>query len=309
MTEALNWETDGTTWPLHEASRFVEAGGVRFHVQVTGRPMGEAPVVLLVHGTGGSTHSWARMVPYLREHFTLVMPDLPGHAFTSTPAEGSGLSLPGMAAAISALIKTLGIAPALVAGHSAGAAILMRMALDGGIAPKVLISLNGALLPLQGLAGQFFSPLAKLIVLNPFTPRLFAWRAGDRGAVERVLGGTGSSLNAEGIDLYRRLFQSPAHTAGTLGMMARWDLGPLKRDMPKLKTPLVLVACGADKAISPDTAFRVRDLIPSATVEYLRDLGHLAHEEQPEAFAKLIVSAAAAQQIVSASVGSAAAAV
>jgi magnesium chelatase accessory protein len=307
MTDALNWNTDGPAWPLNEASRFVEAGGVRFHVQVTGKPLGEAPVALLIHGTGASTHSWRRLVPHLREHFTLVMPDLPGHAFTSTPAEGSGLSLAGMSAALSALVKALNVAPALAVGHSAGAAILMRMALDGGIAPKLLISLNGALLPLQGFAGQFFSPLAKLIVLNPLTPRLFAWRAGDRGAVERVLGGTGSSLDTEGVDLYRRLFQSPAHIAGTLGMMARWELEPLRRDMPRLQTPLLLVACGADKAIAPDTAFKVRDLIPSAKVEYLRDLGHLAHEEHPEAFAKLILNAAAAQQIVQAAGGIAAA--
>ena len=214
-----------------------------------------------------------------------------------TPPDGNGLSLPGMSASLSALMKQMSLSPSLAVGHSAGAAILMRMVLDGGIAPKLLISLNGALLPLQGFAGQFFSPLAKLVVLNPFTPRLFAWRANDQGAVERVLRGTGSQLDDAGVDLYRRLFRTPAHVSGTLGMMARWDLEPLKRDMPRLKTPLLLVACGADQAIAPDTAFKVRDLVPGATVEYLRGLGHLAHEEQPEAFAKLMTDAAAAQHI------------
>ena len=297
MTDTLTWDTDGANWPLHEASRFVEAGGVHFHVQVTGQPVGAAPVILLVHGTGASTHSWARLAPVLGERFAIVMLDLPGHAFTSTPPDGNGLSLPGMSASLSALMKQMSLSPSLAVGHSAGAAILMRMVLDGGIAPKLLISLNGALLPLQGFAGQFFSPLAKLVVLNPFTPRLFAWRANDRGAVERVLRGTGSQLDDAGVDLYRRLFRTPAHVSGTLGMMARWDLEPLKRDMPRLKTPLLLVACGADQAIAPDTAFKVRDLVPGATVEYLRGLGHLAHEEQPEAFAKLMTDAAAAQHI------------
>lgn len=280
---------------MHEASRFVEAGGLTWHVQVMGQPVGTAPVVLLVHGTGASTHSWSRLAPLLASHFTIVMPDLPGHAFTSTPSEGQGLSLKGMSAALSALMSAMSFSPSLAIGHSAGAAILMRMALDGGISPKLLISLNGALLPLQGWAGQFFSPLAKLVVLNPLTPRLFAWRAGDKGAVERVLRGTGSQLDDAGLELYRRLFRSPAHIAGTLGMMARWDLEPLKRDMVQLKTPLLLVACGADQAIAPDTAFKVRDLVPGSTVEYLRGLGHLAHEEQPELFAKLILEAAAAQ--------------
>jgi magnesium chelatase accessory protein len=295
MDDALNWQNDGQSWPLHEMSRFVEAGGLTWHVQVLGKPVGSSPVILLVHGTGASTHSWARLAPFLAGHFTIVMPDLPGHAFTSTPAEGQGLSLNGMSSALSELMKAMSLSPSLAVGHSAGAAILLRTALDGGIAPKLLVSLNGALLPLQGWAGQFFSPLAKLVVLNPFTPRLFAWRAGDKGAVERVLRGTGSQLDDAGLELYRRLFRSPAHIAGTLGMMARWDLEPLKRDMVRLKAPLLLVACGADQAIAPDTAFKVRDLVPGSTVEYLRGLGHLAHEEQPELFAKLIIETAAAQ--------------
>jgi len=296
MTEPLSWQNDGRSWPLNESSRFVTAGDVTWHVQVMGRPVGTAPVALLVHGTGASTHSWARLAPLLLEDFTLVIPDLPGHAFSSTPAEGSGLSLPGMAASLTALMQTLHAAPALAVGHSAGAAVLMRMMLDGGIAPRLLVSLNGALLPLQGWAGTLFSPLAKLAVLNPVTPRLFAWHATGEGAVERVLRGTGSNLDAKGLDFYRRLFRSPTHIAGTLGMMARWDLVPLQRDMPRLKVPLLLVACGADQAISPETAFRVRDLVPGSSVEFMRGLGHLAHEEEPERFSKLILAAAAAQQ-------------
>ena len=35
-------------------SRFVEAAGLRWHVQI----LGNGPTLLLVHGTGASTHSW-----------------------------------------------------------------------------------------------------------------------------------------------------------------------------------------------------------------------------------------------------------
>ena len=80
-------------------------------------------------------------------------------------------------------------------------------------------------------------------------------------------------------------------------MMARWDLVPLRRDMPRLEAALLLMACGADQAISPDTAFKVRDLVPGAVVEYLRGWGHLAHEEHADAFARLIAEAAAGQHV------------
>ena len=89
VTQRLNWERDGRDWPNRASSRFVDAGGLRWHVQV----MGEGPVVLLIHGTGASTHSFRALAPLLAPHFTVVVPDLPGHGFTDAPPSASGYSL------------------------------------------------------------------------------------------------------------------------------------------------------------------------------------------------------------------------
>jgi magnesium chelatase accessory protein len=259
--------------------------------------MGSGPILLLVHGTGASTHSWRALAPLLAHDFTVVAPDLPGHGFTRSPSYGS-LSLPGMAQALSQLLQTLDLAPVLAVGHSAGAAIIIRMSLDELLATPGLVSLNGALLPFRGMVSHFFSPLAKLLVLNPVVPRLFAWRAGDLSAVERLIRNTGSNIDRTGIDLYRRLVSSPEHVAAALGMMANWDLEPLARDLPKLKAQLVLVAAGNDRAIPAEQSFRVRDLLPAARVEYLRGLGHLAHEERPEDISKIIARLARSLNIL-----------
>jgi len=128
-------------------------------------------------------------------------------------------------------------------------------------------------------------------VLNPFLPRLFSWGAGGRASVQRLIRDTGSKLDDKGVELYERLLRSPAHIAGALRMMANWDLEALARDLPRLRTPLILVAGGEDRAISSDDAFRIRDRVPAARVEYLRGLGHLAHEEQPVQVADIIVRA------------------
>lgn len=148
-----NWELDGRDWPNRASSEFVSAGGLRWHVQ----RMGQGPVLLMLHGTGAATHSWRDFAPILAEHFTLIAPDLPGHGFTSAPPY-ERMSLPGMAGLIGSLVETLGVQPDLVLGHSAGAAILIRARLEGRIAPRGLISLNGALLPWRGLPGRLFSP-------------------------------------------------------------------------------------------------------------------------------------------------------
>ena len=74
-----------------------------------------------------------------------------------------------MGRALSDLLAALDASPALVVGHSAGAAVLIRMALDRLIHPAGIVALNGALTPFDGLAGRFFSPLAKLLALNPLS--------------------------------------------------------------------------------------------------------------------------------------------
>ena len=295
MSDRPNWERDGGDWPNRSASRFVEAAGLRWHIQEMGPE--QAPTLLLVHGTGAATHSWRALAPLLAKDFHVLALDLPGHGFTD-PLPSGRLSLPGMAAALGSLLDALGVAPAIMVGHSAGAAILARMCLDGRSAPRLLVALNGALAPFPGLASVLFPSLARMLFLNPVTPRIFAWSA-DQPAVERLIRGTGSRLDAQGLDLYRRLFRFPGHVAGALGMMANWNLAALDRDLPRLAVPTLLIVGGTDKAIAPETAFSVQTRIPGAKVELLRNLGHLAHEEAPDMVAGVIVNAARGAGVLS----------
>lgn len=269
--------TEAPDWPNREASRFLHAGGQRWHVQV----MGEGPPVLLLHGTGASTHSWRGLMPLLARHFTVIAPDLPGQGFSGAAPPGM-LSMDGMSQALAGLLATLGVLPSLVIGHSAGAAIGARLCLDGHVAPARLVAINGALLPLGGWAGQAFSPLARLAVRLPGMPRLFAWRATDPVVVRRMLDATGSKLDEAGIELYARLFRRPGHVAATLGMMAAWDLHALGRDLPRLATPLRLIIGQQDRTIRPTEARRLHRILPQARILALPGLGHLAHEEAPE---------------------------
>lgn len=292
MSSRLTWDRDGRDWPNRETSRFVAAAGLTWHVQV----MGTGPVILLVHGTGASTHSWRDVLPRLALRHTVVALDLPGHGFTSMP-ETAGLSLAGMARGVGNLMQALRLQPVVVAGHSAGAAILIRAALDRHLAPKAIVSINGALLPFGSVVGRFFSPVAKMMVSAPVVPNLLSWRAESLARVERVLRGTGSRIDATGLELYGRLFRNPGHVAATLGMMAQWDLRSLANDLARLRPQLLLIAGGDDLAISPEQAFKVREALPSATVTYLRGLGHLAHEEDPETISSYIERAAAQHEI------------
>ncbi len=283
---SLDWARDGTDWPNRAASRFVRAGGLDWHVQV----MGSGEPLLLLHGMGASTHSWRDVMPLLARDFTVVAPDLPGHAFTGA-APPRRQSLPGMARGVQALLAALGLCPVAAVGHSAGAAISVRMSLDDMIAPRAVVSLNGALMPWGGAAARLLSPVAQAIAATPVMPRFFAWRASNRAVVDRLLRDTGSTIDKPGADLYARLARDPGHVGAALGMMANWEPAGLAADLPRLAPHLTLVVGENDRTVPPSQARQACRIVPDATLVSFPGLGHLAHEERPAEHAALIVQA------------------
>jgi magnesium chelatase accessory protein len=295
MPSALNWEREGADWPHRARSHFVSAAGLRWHVQQFPGPAPGAPCLLLLHGTGASTHSWRDLAPLLAQRFEVIAPDLPGHAFTGLPAQGVGspqLTLPGMARALRDLLQVMQRQPTWVVGHSAGAAIAIRMCLDGLIAPQRLAGLNAALLPLGGLAGPLFSPVAKLMAAAPLVPQLFARSARNPSVLQRLLASTGSHLDPTGTALYQRLVSSPGHARGALAMMANWDLPALAAALPQLAVPLDLLVGTNDRTVPPTQAAQAMGRLSRnarGKLIQLEGLGHLAHEEEPASVAALLL--------------------
>jgi magnesium chelatase accessory protein len=279
----MDWGKQGGDWPNRQASSFVRRGALHWHVQ----RMGAGPVLLLAHGTGSATHSWRGLMPALARDFDVIGVDLPGHGFTGAPPSYR-MTLPDMAAALDDLMAGLGVSPAMLVGHSAGAAIVARMALDGPPGTAPVVALNGALLPLPGVHGQFFGSMARMVAMMPLVPWFFSWRARDRAAVEKVIAGTGSTLDEQGIELYARLMRDPGHVGNVLSMMANWELDGLARDLPRLGSRLVLVAAEGDRAVPVKVARKVEALVPGCRVILQKGLGHLSHEEAPEETAQLL---------------------
>lgn len=284
---APSWTTLGPDWPNREASRFVEAGGLRWHVQVSGT----GPDLLLLHGTGSATHSWAGLLPQLATSFRVIAPDLPGHGFTPAPGRDV-LTLPGMARVLGNLLQVLDASPRVAVGHSAGAAVLLRMNIDRHIDPALLIGLNPALVP---------PPAAYRLLLAPFVHRLatadlIASRAATLATrpwiVDPLLRSTGSHLSKRQLAYYRHFFRSKQHVHDVFTMMSGWSLTDLVADLPRVTCPVVLVTGRADAWI-PRLA--LRDLaarMPDASLLELEG-GHLLHEEHPIRVASLILDLAA----------------
>ncbi len=297
MSSGLNWDRDGRDWPNRAASRFVAAGGLGWHVQIAGPDAQGAPVLLVLHGTAASSHSWRAMLMPLAAHFTVVAPDLPGHGFTSGRVPG-GPGLPQMGRALSALLAELNAPPALIAGHSAGAAIALEVA-SRMAAPPPVIGFGAALMPFPGLAAQLFPALAKALFVNPLVPRIFARLAAVPGEAERFLArATASQIDAAGLALYARLLARHGHVGGALAMMANWDLSAFAPRLAAMAMPVRLIHGGDDPAVPLASVRAAAARLLQADVVVWDGLGHLAHEEEPERAAAAVVEFAAQHAIL-----------
>jgi len=271
-------------WPGRAYSRIIPCKPHRWHVQA----VGDGPDVRLIHGAGGSTHSWARLAPLLADRHRVVMLDLPGHGFTRSPRGRS--RLPVVAADIAALAAQEGWQPKIIIGHSAGAAIALELVHAQLMAPERVIVVNGALEEFEGPAGWLFPMMAKMLALNPLTGFLVSQRTGGAAQVRRIIAATGSNLDEQALALYGRLMQRKSHIEGTLAMMAQWSLQDLRRALPGIAVPVLFLHGEQDSAVPIRVAERAATVIPNARLVRMPGIGHLAQEEAADAVAQEIAT-------------------
>ena len=235
----------------------------------------------MLHGTGASGHSFAELADLLKDRFELVIVDLPGQGFSSPLSERKKL-LSVMASAAASLCDRLAIQPDYIIGHSAGAAVALRMAMDTHIQPRGILSINGALMPFA----WFFEPImlraARLMSRSPRVAHFLAKRGRREIDVQRALRDTGSEISDLMMRCYGLLMADQQHIVGTLRMMGGWQLGQLSKDLNTVRVPVHLIGSSLDTIVPATRAHKATHDIPMATATTISDAGHLIQEERPE---------------------------
>lgn len=266
-------------WPHVASSRQVMAAPHRWHVQETG----DGPTLLLLHGAGGSTHSFRGLISELKTSHHVVAIDLPGQGFTQLGARHR-CGLAPMAQDIEKLCAHQGWQPQAIIGHSAGSALALKLSqtlLSPRGQPPDIIGVNPALDRFDGIAGVLFPAMAKMLAAIPFSARVFSATSSTPGRIQALIRGTGSELDPEGLALYRRLVAQRDHVDATLLMMAQWNLDGLAQELPMLPARTLFLAGGRDGAVPAKVSHIAAARMQDTSVIDLPDLGHLAHEEAP----------------------------
>lgn len=272
-------------WPNREHSRIISAGDLDWHVQLNG----SGPLVLLLHGTGSSTHSWSDLIPLIEDHVQVLVPDLPGHAFT-LGAKLEDLKLDAIAYSLQLLIDQLGIeAPSIVVGHSAGAPLAIRFAVAASKQPQLVIALNPSFIPPPPVYTSFFGPLLGPITRSSTLSSLLASLSPSLGMVDKLLDSTNTILPEARRVYYRKLFERSDHVRGSMNFMAAADIPKVLAEADLYRGKLICVLGNQDAWIPAKPLEKIiRDYFPVA--EILKwEGGHIMHELEPSKVAQLIL--------------------
>jgi pimeloyl-ACP methyl ester carboxylesterase len=139
---------------------------------------GRGPLIVLIHGSPGTSRAWQAVGERLATRFRVVAPNLPGYDTTPRPADDPAGDSSYAARLIEALIAEVG-EPAVLAGHSYGGVVALMTALRGRVKPRALALFEPVAVPVLDAAGDTVAFAASRALFEGYCA---AFDGGDREA-------------------------------------------------------------------------------------------------------------------------------
>ena len=169
------------------------------HGPIATAQAGRGPVLLAVHGLGGTKASFLPTLPLMRNTHRVIAIDLPGFGDSVKPLRAA-FDARYFARVISDLLDVLGIDRAHVAGNSMGGRIALELALTEPARVDRLVLLSPAM---AWLRPRRWAPVVRLL-----RPELTMLPMPVERLVRRLVG-SGDDWTAAGVDEFLRSFSTP----------------------------------------------------------------------------------------------------
>jgi pimeloyl-ACP methyl ester carboxylesterase len=250
------------------AARLVDAGGVRLSAWDTG---GRGEVVVLLHPGTGSAAIWAyQQSVFAQAGYRVIAYSRRGHGESERGPEND--STPAVED-LRALLDTLHVERFHAVGCAAGGYLPPDFAVSW---PERLLSITLACTH-GGVTDPAFRQRINAMVPRPFT---------DMPASFRELGPGYRAANPEGVRQWEEL-ERAARPTPPPPLRAKnaltWDA------IESLRTPVLLVAGGADLYMPVPLVLEYAGHLHDARTVIINECGHSAYWEQPEAFNRTLL--------------------
>ncbi len=271
----------------------VDVDGPTHYLDFGGPPDG--PLVVCVHGLGGSHLNWLAVGPSLSLAARVMALDLVGHG--RTPAAGRMATIEGHRALLGGFLEVVGKgSPAIVVGNSMGGLVAalqaavepesvaglvlidpaLPTARPGLIHPRVLV--NFVLCALPGLGEGYLAERRHRASPEQTVRRVLGVCCVDRSRVDPAVVKAHvrltASLDRAAAD---RAYLSSARSLSLI--MAR--PGPIANQLGRLRQPALLMHGERDRLVPMGSARRMAATHPRWRFEIAPDIGHVPMLEAP----------------------------
>ncbi|MEU9184484.1 alpha/beta fold hydrolase [Streptomyces sp. NPDC048484] len=236
----------------------------------------DAPVLLLIHGSGASSSSWDALVPLLTTLHHVVRIDLPGHGRSAEPG-GGDYAPPEQGRRVGTALDRLGVEHAIVVGHSSGgyAATALAEQRPDLVTALVLINTGPSM-------DAFIAP-------GPTGIDPAQWPPTDEQIRRFASTGfrAGYQVPQELVDELRGMTYH-ALTAAMQASIAYLNQRALPDRLVAVGKPLQVIFGDQDRRWRPSSAVDYR-VVPGAEVDMLPGAGHTPILEDPPRTAALLL--------------------
>jgi len=256
----------------NNSSQFVEVHGMNIHYRVQGK--GDQ-VLLLLHGTGASLHTWEGWVSVMQDSFTVVTLDLPAFGLTGPHPDGD-YSMEAYVAFLDEFIDKIKLDRFSICGNSLGGGIAWNYAATYPERVEGMVLIDASGYPTVNQIGIF--QLAKNPIIAPMikyiTPRkliaknLMEVYADDSKVTEKL------------VDRYFYLARRAGNRQAFIDR-ARTIMDYNTSLIQTINIPTLIMWGAEDKWTDASHAEIFSENLPIDTVIIYEDLGHVPMEEDP----------------------------
>jgi pimeloyl-ACP methyl ester carboxylesterase len=267
-----------------DASQFVTLpSGASVHFRDEGN--GNGPVLLLVHGSNASLHTWEPWVQILSDDYRVITLDLPGHGLTGTHSSDDYTRI-GQVRFVKELVDHLGLTDFVMGGNSMGGGVTLQYAVTHGDDLKGIIPVSSSGMPRN--VDNSSPPLAFRLAATPVVNQLMLFIT-PRSIVED---GLKHSIEDDGLvteAMIDRYFDMTLHDGNRGATRARFQGyanrgvadAALAEQVPNIDLPALIIWGANDPLIPVESAHKMKEALPQAKLVIYENVGHIAMEEVP----------------------------
>lgn len=265
------------------ASQFVTLpSGASAHMRDEGNPRG--PVLVLVHGSNASLHTWEPWVAELGGDYRIVSMDLPGHGLTGR-VPGDDYSRAAMADFVGEVMDVLHVDRFAIAGNSMGGGVAAQYTLEHPERVSALILVDSAGIPVERNDDEV--PLAFRIARMPVISNVMRYVL-PRSLVEEGVRKVFVDQSKVTDEMVARYFDLSLHegnrdaTRMRFASYASRDEEAFASRLGEIEAPVLVLWGDRDGLIPVSAAHEFKKRIPQAELVIFENVGHVPMEEVSE---------------------------